>query len=50
MIVAVDGVPVSTPEKLAETIGQHAVGEVVKVLVLEGEKLREIAITLKAAP
>lgn len=50
MIVAVDGVPVSTPEKLAETIGRHAVGEVVKLLVLEGEKLREISVTLKAAP
>jgi serine protease Do len=50
LIVAVDGVPVSTPEKLSEAIGKHAVGEVVKLLVLEGQKLREITVTLKAAP
>ncbi|MFO0670847.1 MAG: S1C family serine protease [Polyangiaceae bacterium] len=50
LIVAVDGSPVSTPEKLAEAIAQHAVGDAVKVMILEGEKLKEIAVTLKAAP
>lgn len=50
LIVAVDGTPVSTPEKLAEAIAQHAVGDAVKVMILEGEKLKEVAVTLKAAP
>jgi serine protease Do len=50
LIVAVDGTPVATPEKLAEAIGHHAVGDSVKLLVLEGEKLRELAVTLRAAP
>lgn len=50
LIVAVDGRPVDTPEKLAELIGTHAIGETVKVLVLEGEKLRELAVVLRAPP
>lgn len=50
LIVAVDGTPVSTPEKLAEAIAQHAVGDAVKVMILDGEKLKEVAVTLKAAP
>jgi serine protease Do len=50
LIVAVDGRPVDTPEKLAELIGKHAIGETVKLLVLDGEKLRELAIVLRAPP
>jgi serine protease Do len=50
LIVPVDGVPVQTPEKLAEAIGRKGVGDNVKLLVLEGEKLKEIGVTLKAAP
>jgi serine protease Do len=50
LIVAVDGRPVDTPEKLAELIGKHGIGETVKLLVLDGEKLRELAIVLRAPP
>jgi serine protease Do len=50
LIVAVDGRPVDTPEKLAELIGKHAIGETVKLLVLDQDKLRELSIVLRAPP
>lgn len=49
-IVAVDGKPVETPEQLAEAIGEHAVGDAVKLLVFRGGKFREATVTLEAAP
>jgi serine protease Do len=61
-IVAVDGQPVETPEKLSEAIAKHGVGETVKLLVLgeraaepgaEGEPgsaFREVSVVLRAAP
>ena len=61
-IVAVDGQPVETPEKLSEAIAKHGVGETVKLLIL-GEQaaeagagsepasaFREVAVVLRAAP
>jgi len=48
LIVAVDGHPVDSPERLAEQISKHAVGESVKLLVLENEKLREVSVILRA--
>jgi S1-C subfamily serine protease len=50
LIVAVDSQPVDTPEKLADFISKHSVGERVKLLVLSGEKFREVLVTLHAAP
>jgi serine protease Do len=50
LIVAVDSQPVDTPEKLADFISKHPVGEHVKLLVLTGEKFREVLVTLHAAP
>jgi serine protease Do len=50
LIVAVDGTPVETPERMADLIAHHAVGETVKVLVLSGEKFREVGIVLRPAP
>lgn len=50
LIVAVDGHPVDSPEKLAEQISKHAIGESVKLLVLDGEKLKDVTIVLRAAP
>jgi serine protease Do len=50
LIVAVDGHPIDTPEKLAELIAKHAPGETVKLLVFAGEQFREVAVALKAAP
>lgn len=49
-IVAVEGKPVETPEQLAEAIGEHAVGDAVKLLVFRGGKFREATVTLEAAP
>jgi len=65
-IVAVDGQPVETPEKLAEAIGKHAIGETVKLLVLGGRdakdarntqgaeatnaSFRDVAVVLRSAP
>ncbi len=50
MIVAVDSQPVDTPEKLAEIISHHAIGERVKLLLLTGGKFHESAVVLKTAP
>ncbi len=49
VIVAVDGTPVETPEKLAESIGKHAAGDSVRLLVLGDEKYRDVAVVLRAA-
>ncbi|MEO7110707.1 MAG: trypsin-like peptidase domain-containing protein [Polyangiaceae bacterium] len=50
LIVAVDGKPVDSPDKLADAIGKHAVGDKVKLLVLEAGKLHDVEVALKAAP
>jgi serine protease Do len=50
VIVAVDGKPIDTPEKLAEAIGKHVPGDSVKLLVYGGDKFRESAVALKTAP
>ncbi len=50
LIVAVDGRPVDSPDKLADAIGKHAVGDKVKLLVLEAGKLHDVEVALKAAP
>ena len=49
LIVAVNGAPVDTAEKLAETIGKHSVGDSVKLLVFGGA-FRELTVVLRAAP
>jgi serine protease Do len=50
IIVAVDGHPLDTPEKLAELIGKHVPGDSVKLLVFSGEQFREVNVALRAAP
>jgi serine protease Do len=50
LVVAVDGQPVDSPEKLGETIAKHAVGDTVKLLVYSGERFRELNVVLKPAP
>jgi serine protease Do len=50
VIVAVDGQPVDTPEKLAELVTKHAVGDLVKLLVFGGERLRDVQVALRATP
>ena len=49
LIIAVDGQPVDSPERLADTIGKHAAGDVVKLLVF-GERFREVSVGLRTAP
>jgi serine protease Do len=48
LIVAVDGQPVDTPERLAELISKHSVGETVKLLVMSGDKFHDVAVTLRS--
>ncbi len=50
LIIAVAGQPVDSPERLAEMISRHAIGERVKLLVLTGGKFHEVAVVLRAAP
>ncbi|MGH7293764.1 MAG: S1C family serine protease [Polyangiaceae bacterium] len=50
VIVAVDGAPVESPDGLADTIGRHAPGDSVKLLVLGGGKFRDVTVVLRAAP
>lgn len=50
MILAVDGVPVTTPEALADAIRTHAVGEKVPLTLLSGGKYRQVTVLLRAAP
>jgi serine protease Do len=50
VIVAVDGTPVDSPEKLSENIGKHAVGDTVKLLVLGDDKFRDVSVVLHTIP
>ena len=50
LIVAVDGQPVDSPERLGEIISRHAVGEHVKLLLLSAGKFHEVQVLLRAAP
>jgi serine protease Do len=50
MIVAVNGVPVTTPEALAETIRTHAIGEKVPLLLFGQGKYRQVTVVLRQAP
>jgi serine protease Do len=49
LIVAVDGHPVDSPEKLSDVIGKHAAGDTVKLLVLSSDQFHEVAVLLRAA-
>jgi serine protease Do len=49
-VVAVDGAPVTTPEALAETINQRAVGDGVQLLLFGGGKFRQVSLSLRSAP
>lgn len=49
-ILAVDGVPVTSPEALAEAIKTHAVGEKVPLLLFGQGKYRQVTVALRQAP
>jgi serine protease Do len=46
VIVAVEGQPVDTPERLAELIGRHTVGDTVKLLVFSDSGFRDVRVYL----
>ncbi len=48
VIVAVDGHPVDTPERLAELIGGHTVGDTVTLLVFSDSGFRDVPVHLSA--
>jgi serine protease Do len=50
VIVAVDGQSVASTESLSQAIGKHAPGDVIKVLVFEDGKFKDVNVTLRAAP
>jgi serine protease Do len=50
VVVAVDGVPVPTPELLADTINKRAVGDSVDLLLFGGGRFREVSLSLRPAP
>lgn len=50
LVVAVDGVPVTTPEALAENIDRRAIGDGVELLLFGSGKFRQVSLTLQGAP
>lgn len=50
LVVAADGQPVESPERLADIISRHAVGETVKLNVFAQGKYREVSIVLSGSP
>lgn len=50
VILAVDGVPVTSPETLADAIRAHGVGEKVPLTILSQGKYRVVTVLLRAAP
>ncbi len=50
VILAVDAVPVTTPEALADAIRAHGVGEKVPITLFSQGKYREVLVVLRAAP
>jgi serine protease Do len=50
VILAVDGTPVQTPEKLAELVRTRAVGDELQLIVFRGGKFQVAPVTLRAAP
>jgi serine protease Do len=50
VILAVDSVPVTTPEALADAIRARGVGEKVPITLLSQGKYREVVVVLRAAP
>jgi serine protease Do len=49
VIVAVDGHPIDSPEKLADVIAKHAPGDTVKLLVFGADQFREVPVALRPA-
>ena len=50
LIVVADGQPLDTPERLAQIVAKHAVGDTLKLSVFSGGRYREVDVTLGAPP
>jgi serine protease Do len=50
LIVVADGQPLDTPERLAEIVSKHAVGDVLKLSVFSHGRYREVDVTLGPPP
>lgn len=50
LIVAVDGVPVDTPDNLAAAVGKYGVSAQVRLLLLRNDRFVEVPVVLEAAP
>lgn len=50
MILAVDGVPVTSPEALADAMRTHGIGEKVPLTIFSQGKYKQVTVTLRAAP
>jgi serine protease Do len=50
LIVVADGQPIDTPERLAEIVSKHAVGDVIKLSVFATGHYRDVSVTLQAPP
>jgi serine protease Do len=50
MVLAVDGVPVTSPEALADAIRTHSVGEKVPLTVFSRGRYRQVTVLLRASP
>jgi len=50
LIVVADGNPIESPERLAEIVSKHAVGDHVKLSVFSGGHYRDVDVTLQAPP
>jgi serine protease Do len=50
LVVAVNHVPVTTPEQLATQIGGHSVGDTVELLLFGGGKYRQVSVALRPSP
>ncbi len=50
LIVVADGQPLDTPERLAEIVSKHAVGDTLKLSVFAAGRYREVDVALLAPP
>jgi serine protease Do len=50
VLVAIDGIPVITPEALRTMVGERSVGDVLDLLVFGGGRFRHVTVVVAAAP
>ena len=50
VLVAIDGLPIITPEALRTTVGEHSVGDVLDLLIFGNGRFRHVTVVVAAAP